>query len=113
MFDVYAAADLIVCRAGATSVAEIAQTGAPSVLVPLPGAPGDHQTKNAQALSDHDAALLVPDDQIDGPKLIELISDLVDAADRLAQISANAVAQARPDAAAAIADLIETHASEQ
>ena len=50
MAAVYAAADLVVCRAGAMTVAELAVAGVPAVLVPLPGAPGDHQTANARVL---------------------------------------------------------------
>ncbi len=58
---VYAAADVAVCRAGASTVAELAVVGLPAVLVPLPGAPNDHQTANARALVDAGAARLVPD----------------------------------------------------
>jgi UDP-N-acetylglucosamine--N-acetylmuramyl-(pentapeptide) pyrophosphoryl-undecaprenol N-acetylglucosamine transferase len=113
MADVYRAADLIVCRAGAMSVCEIAETATPSVLVPLPGAPGDHQTKNAQALSDADAAILVPDHELDGTKLAELAVSLVSDPARLAAMSANATTVARPNAASDIADLIKTYARER
>ena len=58
---VYAAADLVVCRAGAMTVAELAVAGVPSVLVPLPGAPGDHQTANARVLERAGAAVLLAD----------------------------------------------------
>ena len=58
---VYAAADLVVCRAGAMTVAELAVAGVPAVLVPLPGAPGDHQTANARVLERAGAAVLLPD----------------------------------------------------
>lgn len=57
----YAAADLVVCRAGSATVAELAATGVPAVLVPYPHAPGDHQTHNARVLSDAGAGLLLPD----------------------------------------------------
>ena len=113
MHDIYAAADLLVCRAGATSVSEIAQTGTPAVLVPLPGAPGDHQTKNAQALTQRRGGLLVKDDALDGSSLVALIEELLADPDRLAEMSANALAQARPGAASAIVDLVETHARER
>lgn len=111
MHDVLAAADFVICRSGATSVAEIAQTGTPSVLVPLPTAPGDHQTLNARALSDHGAAILFEDHEVDGAKLVSTINELLADPERLAEMSAKAVAMARPDAAAAIADLVEAHAS--
>ena len=61
MAAVYAAADVVVCRAGAMTVAELAVAGVPSVLVPLPGAPGDHQTANARVLERAGAAVLLPD----------------------------------------------------
>ena len=60
MATVFAAADLVICRSGATSGAELAVTGTPSVLIPLPGAPGDHQTANAQALERAGGAELIP-----------------------------------------------------
>lgn len=113
MRDVWQGADLVVCRAGATSVAEIAQTGAPSILVPLPGAPGDHQTLNARALSDHGGALLVADADLTGPALLELLNELLDDPERLELLSAKAAALGRPDAATAIAELVEMHARER
>lgn len=60
----YAAADLVVSRAGAIAVSELCLVKKPSILVPLPSAAEDHQTKNAVALSKHTAALLVPDNEI-------------------------------------------------
>lgn len=113
MPDVMEGADLVVCRAGATSVCEIAQTGTPAVFVPLPGAPGDHQTKNARALTADGGGVLVPDDELDGPELVTLIQDLLADPGRLAEMSARAAAHAKPDAAADIVDLVETHARER
>ncbi|MFE2329788.1 glycosyltransferase, partial [Streptomyces sp. NPDC059385] len=66
---VYAAADLVVCRAGSATVAELAATGVPSVLVPYPHAPGDHQTHNARVLSDAGAGLLLPDAEAGAERL--------------------------------------------
>jgi UDP-N-acetylglucosamine--N-acetylmuramyl-(pentapeptide) pyrophosphoryl-undecaprenol N-acetylglucosamine transferase len=110
MNDVYAAADFVICRSGATSVCEIAQTGTPAVFVPLPSAPGDHQAKNARALTASGGGLLVTDDELDGAKIVELVNDLLADPHRLADMSHGASEQARPNAAADIADLIETHA---
>lgn len=110
MADVYQAASLVICRAGAMSVCEIAQTGTPAVFVPLPYAPGDHQTKNARALTDHGGGLLVADDQLDGPRVVQLIEQLAQDRSALAEMSNAARAQAKPDAPSAIADLVETHA---
>ena len=66
MPEVFAAADLAVCRAGASSVAELAAVGLPSVLVPLPGAPGDHQTANATALARVGGAEIIADADLTG-----------------------------------------------
>lgn len=105
-----AAADLAVCRAGATSVAELAVVGLPAVLVPYPSAPGDHQTANARMLESAGAALLVPDAQLDASRLAAAVDGLLAAPDRLAAMSAAARRQARPDAAARVADLVEAEA---
>ncbi|QES53507.1 UDP-N-acetylglucosamine--N-acetylmuramyl-(pentapeptide) pyrophosphoryl-undecaprenol N-acetylglucosamine transferase [Streptomyces venezuelae] len=74
---VYAAADLVVCRAGSATVAELAATGVPSVLVPYPYAPGDHQTHNARVLSDAGAGLLLPDAETTAERLAGLIGPLL------------------------------------
>ncbi|MEU7164379.1 UDP-N-acetylglucosamine--N-acetylmuramyl-(pentapeptide) pyrophosphoryl-undecaprenol N-acetylglucosamine transferase [Streptomyces morookaense] len=83
----YAAADLVVCRAGSATVAELASTGMPAVLVPYPHAPGDHQTHNARVLSDAGAALLLPDAQTDAGSLDALVTPLLDNPARLAAMS--------------------------
>lgn len=110
MHDIYQAADFVLSRAGATSVAEIAETGTPAILVPLPGAPGDHQTRNAKALTDDGAAIFVLDQDLDGRWLTTMIDELIGDPRRLESMSARARQKARPDAAAAIADLVERHA---
>jgi len=105
-----AAADLVVARAGATTVAEIAVLGLPSVLVPLPIATADHQTANARSLVDLGAARLVPDAELDVDRLEQELGPLVtDAAARTA-MGAAAEALGRPDAADRVADLVEAHA---
>ena len=109
---VLAAADVAVCRAGATSVAELAAVGLPAVLVPLPGAPGDHQTANARALSDAGAAVLVPDGQLDGARLVAEVDALLAEPDRLDRMAAAAAAAGRRDAGERVADLVEEHARE-
>jgi UDP-N-acetylglucosamine:LPS N-acetylglucosamine transferase len=107
MDELYAEATLFVCRAGAVTVAELAVTGMPSVLVPLPGAPGDHQTHNARALVAAGAGVLVPDPELDGARLDRELTTLLGASDRLESMAAAARALARPDAAARVADLVE------
>jgi UDP-N-acetylglucosamine--N-acetylmuramyl-(pentapeptide) pyrophosphoryl-undecaprenol N-acetylglucosamine transferase len=110
MHDVYAAATFVVARSGATSVAEIAVTGTPAVLIPLPGAPGDHQTRNARALTDVGGAILVPDAELDGPRVVALVEELLADPERLHDLSRAAREQGRPHAVEAIADLVEEHA---
>ena len=105
-----AAADVVVCRAGGNTVAELAAVGLPSVLVPLPGAPGDHQTANAGFLSRAGAALLVPDDGFDSDTLIGLVEPLLADPDRLAAMERAAAACGRRDAAERAAALVEAHA---
>lgn len=78
MAGLYATSHVVVARAGASTVAELAVVGTPSVLVPLPGAPGDHQTRNARALSDHEGALLLPDAECSGSSLARALSELME-----------------------------------
>ncbi|MYW99996.1 MULTISPECIES: undecaprenyldiphospho-muramoylpentapeptide beta-N-acetylglucosaminyltransferase [unclassified Streptomyces] len=80
----YAVADLVVCRAGSATIAELATTGVPAVLVPYPYAPGDHQTHNARVLSDAGAAYLVPDAETTADRLAALIDPLLADPARLA-----------------------------
>ncbi|MET8685863.1 UDP-N-acetylglucosamine--N-acetylmuramyl-(pentapeptide) pyrophosphoryl-undecaprenol N-acetylglucosamine transferase [Streptomyces sp. NPDC004732] len=83
----YAAADLVVCRAGSATVAELAATGVPAVLVPYPHAPGDHQTHNARVLSDAGAGLLLPDAETTDERLAQLLGPLLADPVRLAAMS--------------------------
>jgi UDP-N-acetylglucosamine--N-acetylmuramyl-(pentapeptide) pyrophosphoryl-undecaprenol N-acetylglucosamine transferase len=107
MEKLYAQTTVAVCRSGAVTVAELAAAGVPAVLVPLPGAPGDHQARNAEALATAHAAVLVPDQECDGARLdAELAALLTDPA-RLESMAAAARQLARPDAAARLADLVE------
>jgi len=104
-----AAADVAVCRSGG-SVAELAAVEVPSVLVPLPGAPGDHQRANAMAFVDRGAAVLVPDAECTAPRLAEVLGALIGESGRLNAMSSAAAGLARPDAAARVVDLLERHA---
>jgi UDP-N-acetylglucosamine--N-acetylmuramyl-(pentapeptide) pyrophosphoryl-undecaprenol N-acetylglucosamine transferase len=110
MESILTAADLLVCRAGASTTAELTVTGAPAVLIPLPGAPGDHQTANAKALADAGAALLLPDDEMSAETLQETVDQLIHRPERLEEMSTRSRHLGRPDAAAAVADLVEGHA---
>lgn len=72
-----AASDLVVCRPGGSSVAEIALLGLPAVLVPLPNAPNDHQSRNAQYLVDSGLAVSVPDEEFDGQRFRDEIERML------------------------------------
>lgn len=105
-----AAADVALCRAGGTTVAELADVGVPAVLVPLPIAPRDHQTANARPLVAAGGAILVPDDELDEDRLEAVLAPLLDDPARLAKMGVAAAGLARPDAADAVAALAEEHA---
>ena len=107
---VYAAADLVVCRAGAMTVAELAVAGVPAVLVPLPGAPGDHQTANAQVLARVGAAVLLPDPECTPTGLGKVVEELLVDPDHLAAMGRAAKRVGRPDAALAGARVVEANA---
>ena len=107
MEELYAHARVAVCRAGAVTVAELTAAGLPAVLVPLPGAPGDHQTRNADTLVAAGAAVTIPDAQLDGARLAATLDDLLAEPGRLSAMRDAARSLARVDAAARVADLVE------
>lgn len=100
------AADVAVCRAGASTVAELAIAGLPAVLVPLPGAPRDHQFHNSTELVDAGGAVRLADADVDAPRLEEILAGLVTDPGRRRAMAAAAASVARPDAADRVADLI-------
>jgi UDP-N-acetylglucosamine--N-acetylmuramyl-(pentapeptide) pyrophosphoryl-undecaprenol N-acetylglucosamine transferase len=110
MDELFARATVAVCRAGAGTVAELTAAGLPAVLVPLPGAPSDHQMRNARTLEDAGAAVVVPDAACRAERLDPLLNSLLADPARLAGMSAAGRALARPDAAGALADLVEATA---
>ena len=103
MADAWAWADLVVCRAGALTLAEIAAVGIGSVLVPYPHAVDDHQTRNAEALVAVGAAHLIPEAELDAARLRACLEQLVSDRAGLLAMAVAARRQARPDAAALIA----------
>ena len=106
MAGAYAWADLVVCRSGASTLAELCAVGVGSVLVPFAAAVDDHQTRNAEYLAERDAALLLKQDDALAENLQAALRALAtDAARRLSMAEA-ARALARPDAAERIADII-------
>jgi UDP-N-acetylglucosamine--N-acetylmuramyl-(pentapeptide) pyrophosphoryl-undecaprenol N-acetylglucosamine transferase len=98
----YAQADLVICRAGAMTIAELSAGGTASVLVPFPHAVDDHQTANARFLSDQGAAILLPQSSLTPERL----SDLLRTLDRpaLLAMARKARALGKPDAARLVAD---------
>jgi UDP-N-acetylglucosamine--N-acetylmuramyl-(pentapeptide) pyrophosphoryl-undecaprenol N-acetylglucosamine transferase len=98
----YAEADLVICRAGAITVAELAAGGVASVLVPFPHAVDDHQTANAKFLAERGAAILLPQSELSAARLAELIGSLDRA--RLLDMAAKARALGRPQAARLVAE---------
>jgi len=97
---VYAAADLVVGRAGAMTCSELAATGSAAILVPLPSAAGDHQTANARHIADQGASILLPQAELSGISLAASIDRLLgDTAALLAmRKAAAAMAPAEPPA---------------
>lgn len=108
----YAIADLVISRAGASSISELCMLGKPSILVPSPNVAEDHQTKNAQALVTDNAAIMVRDVDAEGeliPKALELLED----SQQLADLGKNALKLALPDADKTIVDEIERIVAEK
>lgn len=99
----YADADLVICRAGALTVAELAAVGVASVLVPFPHAVDDHQTGNARFLADAGAAVLLPQTELSPQRLAALLQDMN--RERLLEMAGKARQCARPDATARVADV--------
>jgi UDP-N-acetylglucosamine--N-acetylmuramyl-(pentapeptide) pyrophosphoryl-undecaprenol N-acetylglucosamine transferase len=102
-----ARADVVVCRAGASTIAELCAAGRPSVLVPYPYAADDHQRHNAETLRDAGAALVLADQELDGSKLAAAVAELTGDAERRGAMGRAARILARPDAAARIADIAD------
>lgn len=97
-------ADLVVCRAGATTLAEVTAAGKAAILIPLPTAADDHQRKNAEALAAQGAAEVLLQRDMTGASLAQRIVALADDRDRRTRMAAAARALARPDAAKVIVD---------
>lgn len=100
----YGWADLVICRAGALTIAELAAAGIGALLVPYPYAVDDHQTANAQFLVNHGAAIWVPQSELNAQRLAEILSDLSADRQRLLAMATAARAQARPEAAQQLAN---------
>lgn len=100
-----AAADLVICRAGATTLAELAAAGRPAILVPYPHAADDHQRLNAEAVADAGAAVVVRDRDLSGAHLADLVRTLAEDPARRRRMAEAARRLAHLDAASRIADI--------
>jgi len=101
------AADVVICRAGATTLAELAASGTPAILVPLPNSTDDHQRRNAEVVARAGAAVALEERELTGDTLAAAITGLVGDAKRRHRMATAARQLARPDAAQRIADRVE------
>lgn len=101
----YAAADLVICRSGALTVAELAAAGVASVLVPFPFAVDDHQTGNAKFLADHGAAILLPQPELSREGLAQVLKDMT--RERALAMAEAARKLAKPESARQVAKICE------
>ncbi len=103
MADQYAKADVVICRAGALTIAELAAAGVASVLIPFPFAVDDHQTHNARFLSEHGAAILLPQKELDAERLAGLLREMT--REKLTVMAQAARALAKPEATQQVAQV--------
>ena len=108
MVAAFTAADLIVCRAGATTTAELIAAGRAALMIPFPFAADDHQRRNAEALATAGAARMILQQELTGERLAGEIGGLIAAPDRVTQMEQAGRRLARGDAASATVDLMET-----
>jgi UDP-N-acetylglucosamine--N-acetylmuramyl-(pentapeptide) pyrophosphoryl-undecaprenol N-acetylglucosamine transferase len=113
MEEVYSAADLVVARAGAASLAEFAAFSLPAILIPFPYAADDHQTRNAEIYAHADAAILLKQSDLSGELLARNIRELMEDPQRLQQMAANCARLAPRDAAGRVANTIEKYTTHE
>lgn len=104
MAKIYSEADLLICRAGASTVAEIAVMGKPSIFIPFPSAAGDHQSQNAEALENAGAAIIIEERDLTPEILASRITCLKESPEALKEMSLVSKSFGRPDAAKEIAN---------
>ena len=110
MAEAYGWADLIICRSGALTIAEVAAAGLAAILVPFPHAVDDHQTANGAYLVDSGAELMAQQNELDAAKLAGLLSDLCADRERLLKMGNAARELARPDATMRVAAICAAYA---
>lgn len=103
----YQWADVVICRAGALTVSELAMAGTPAIFVPLPHAVDDHQTKNALYLVDSDAAKLLPQAKLTSESVTKLITELFERPETLADMAKASLNAANSDASQKVAKLCQ------
>ncbi|EKE85334.1 undecaprenyldiphospho-muramoylpentapeptide beta-N-acetylglucosaminyltransferase [Idiomarina xiamenensis] len=108
MASAYQHADIVICRAGALTVAELALLGRPAIFIPLPQAVDDHQTINTQLMVDAGAAKLLPQSELSSAKLVELLEPLFAEPERLREMAVAAQRAAYPEATQRVVDYCET-----
>src|SRR6266404_3581837 len=113
MEEVYSAADLVVARAGAASLAEFAGFSLPGILIPFPYAADDHQTRNAEIYARADAAILLKQSDLSGELLARNIRELMENPQRLQQMAANCARLAPNDAAGRVANTMEKYTTHE
>ena len=104
--DLYAAADLVVARSGAGTIAELAYAGLPSILIPLPGTGGDEQVANANVLAERGAAVVLPQSEASPERLLQEVKALLSNRERRARMSEAARSVSQPDASRNLADAL-------
>jgi len=102
----YRKADLVICRAGATTIAEVTACAKPALFIPFPHAVDDHQRRNAEAMLKKDACMMLLEDELSGELLSAMVTNLMHDRERLAAMADNAASLASVDAAKRIVDLI-------
>lgn len=110
MATAYAEADLVICRAGALTIAELAAVGVASVLIPFPYAVDDHQMRNAAFLSEQEAAISLPQTVLNAERLAHFMSELT--RDNLSQMAQKAHQLAKPEAAQCVAAVCQQYADQ-
>ena len=108
MATVMRAADLVICRAGASTLSELTALGVPAILVPSPNVTNHHQEKNAALLGDHGAALVLPEEGLDGKKLFAAAAGILNDPQRMETMSQNMAVLGIPDATKRIYDTVMT-----
>ena len=113
MVQVYAAADLMITRAGASTIAELSAAGVPAIIIPWPGAAEDHQTDNASILGSIGAAVVLPEAELSGLRLATLVNELFHDQASLQEMAASAFAAGELHRSGRLADVIELMAEQR